>query len=718
MASRSKPPAPTPSVLGNVVAFIATSLVAGIVAAGLLVPPAAAAGLAANASIGWFKDLPAQMEAGPMSRASTVVARDGTEIASFYAQNRTPVTLDQISPHMEAALLAIEDRDFYEHGGVDLGGIARALGNNVIRPDARQGASTITQQYVNNLIIDSQVRAGEETTTIGADKGYGDKIKEIKLALSMEQELSKDQILEGYLNMVLFGGQNYGVEAAAQYYWGIPASDLSISQAAVLAGMVQSPNYYDPAANPEAATQRRNIVLDTMLTTGAITEQEHAAAAAEPIELDLNPTNSGCTAAEVAPYFCDYVENVIMRSKAFGETPEERLKTLQLGGLEITTTLDVDAQRAAEKAVNETQPRDDNPDKVSTAIVSLEPTNGDIVAMAQNTYYSTEEGNSNTTFNFSVDSWMGGAGGFQVGSTYKPLTLATWVDDGKGVEDVVDATQTKWDPDYKWKASCLDGGHKIEPGEDGEGFEIQNAESGYTRKMEADFGLYNSINTAIYAMAEDLDLCRIGEISEALGIVSGKTGEPVDTTVLSSLLGGSVDISPMTMARAYSAFANRGEMCEPRALEKVVDYTGKEYAIPGTSCERVISKDVADGVNYALNQTLIRGSGWQRGIDLPGASAAKTGTTDNSTQTWMVGYTQGLATASWVGNYELGSRSLNGLSIGGERTEGDDWVDGSTYAGGQWQEFMREVAPDYDTGKFEEPSKRVLEGRNGTDKPG
>ena len=482
--------------------------------------------------------------------------------------------------------------------------------------------------------------------------------------------------------------------------------------------MVQSPNYYDPAANPEAATERRNIVLDTMLRTGAITEQEHAAADADPIRLDLHPTNSGCSAAELAPYFCDYVQNLILQDPAFGETPEERLKTLQLGGLTITTTLDVDAQRAAEQSVNETQPRDDNPDEVSTALVSLEPSNGDIVAMAQNTYYSTEEGESNTTYNFNVDQWMGGAGGFQVGSTYKPLTLATWIDDGNGVEDVIDASQTRWPPNHRWRASCLEGGYKIEPGNNGAGFEIQNAEPGYTRSMEADFGLYNSINTAIYAMAEDLDLCHIGEISEALGIHNGKDGKPVDTTVLSSLLGGSVDISPMTMARAYSAFANRGEMCEPRALEKVVDYTGKEYDIPETSCERVISEDVADGVNYTLNQTLVRGSGWQREIGLPGASGAKTGTTDNSTQTWMIGYTKGLSTASWVGNYELGSRSLNGLSIGGERTTGDEWVDGSTFAGGQWEQFMREVARDYDTDEFEEPSDRVLEGRNGTSRPG
>ena len=709
MASRKNSDSESTSVFGNVVAFLATAVVAGIVAAGLLVPPAAAVGMASNASIGWFKSLPDEMEMGPLSRSSTVVARDGTEIATFFAQNREPVELADMSPHMQDAILAIEDRDFYEHGGVDTGGIVRAMGNNILRPSARQGASTITQQYVNNLLIDQQVRAGEQASTIGSDKGVVDKIKEIKLALSMEQEMSKDEILEGYLNIVLFGGQNYGVEAAAQYFWGIPASELDIQQSAVLAGMVQSPNYYNPQANPEASEQRRNLVLDTMLQTGSITQQQHDQAVAAPLDLDIHTSNSGCTAAETAPYFCDYVQNEFMQSEAFGATPDERLATLQRGGLTIHTTLDMNAQRAAEREVNKTQPRDNNPDNVSTALVSLEPENGHIASMAQNTFHSGAEGDSNTTYNFNVDTTMGGAGGFQVGSTYKPLTLAQWINAGKGVKATIDASRTHYPADYKWRASCLPGGVKYEPGDDGNGFEFQNAERGYERRMQVDYGLYNSINSALFAMAADLDLCDIGEISEQLGIRDGKTGEPVDTTILSSLLGGSVDIAPMTMARAFSAFANDGVMCEVRSMTKVEDFTGKTYDVPADKCERAIKQEVAQGVNYTLNQTLTRGSGWQRDIDLPGASAAKTGTTDNSTQTWMMGYTKGLSTASWVGNYELGSRSLNGLSIGG-RTGGSDtdWVDGSTYAGAQWQNYMRDVARDYDTSEFSDPPSRVL----------
>ena len=709
MASRNTSgPEPT-SVLGNIIAFIAVAVVAGVVVAGLLVPPAAAAGMAANASIGWFKSLPAEMESGPVSEASTVVAKDGTEVAKFFAQNREPVPLEEISPNMVDAIISIEDRDFYEHGGVDPWGIARAMANNLVNPGARQGASTITQQYVNNLIIDQQVRNGEETSTIGADKGVVDKVKEIKLALSMEQEKSKDEILEGYLNIVLFGGSNYGVEAAAQYYWGIPASKLSIAQSATLAGMVQSPNYYDPQVNPEASTQRRNVVLDTMVQTGAITQAEGEKASKEPMNLDVHPTSSGCSAAESAPYFCDYVENEIMQSDVYGATPDERLATLQRGGLTIQTTLDPKAQKAAEEQVNATQPKDNNPDNVSTALVSLEPSNGHIVSMAQNTNYSAAEGDSNTTYNFNVDSSMGGAGGFQVGSTFKPFTLAEWINSGKGVKASIDARKLNYPADYKWKASCLPNGYKLEPGTNGEGLTFQNATPGYNKVMDVDYGIYNSINSALYAMAADLDLCAIGEITQALGIHDGKTGDPVDTTVLSSLLGGSADISPMTMARAFSAFANDGVMCEPRAITKVTDSTGKNYDVPATDCERVIKKEVAQGVNYVLEQVIVKGSAYQRGIGLPNASAAKTGTTDNSTQTWMLGYTKGLSTASWVGNYEYGSRSLNGLNIGGKTGgSGTDWVDGATYAGAQWQNYMKAVAPSYNTAPFSDPPASVL----------
>lgn len=712
------------STLGRVIAFIATSFLAGVVVAGLVFPPAAAIGMAANGSIGWFKELPTDFQDGPLSRSSNLYARDGkTKLATFYAEKRTPVPLDKMSPHMKDAILSIEDREFYNHGGVSVGGIIRAVGNNLLKADGRQGASTITQQYVNNLIIDQDVRAGRDPSTLGSNKGYTDKIREIKLALSMEQQKTKDEILEGYLNIAMFGTGNYGVESASQYYWGIPASDLSVAQSATLAGLVQAPSHYDPAAHPETSTQRRNIVLKTMLEEGRITQQEYDEAIEEPLNLDLHPTSAGCTASEDAPYFCNYIEGKIMASDAFGATPEDRLVTLQRGGLEIVTTLDVDAQRAANDAVNETQSRDDNPESIGSSIVSVEPSNGNIVAMAQNTHYTSEEGPSNTVYNFNTDSWDGGTGGYQVGSTFKPMTLLAWVDSGRSVGEEVKGSRMSYPADHRWKASCVDGGSVFEPGNDGKGFSFQNAERGYDRDMAADYGMYNSINSALYAMASELDLCRIGELAESLGIHNGQTGEPVDTTRLSSLLGGSADnISPMTMATAYGTFANDGIRCEPRAFMSVKDYTGKEYETPAPSCERAISETDARTVNYVLEQVLVRGSGYKIPIGLPEASAGKTGTTDDSVQTWMVGYTQGLSTASWVGNY-LEWRSLNDLSIGGDTpksqtSDPDDFVDGSTYAGGQWKKFMEASAPNYNTDTFPKPPEDMTAGDGPSPRPG
>ena len=293
---------------GDFIQFIALSIIAGFLTAGILIPPTVGVGVAATSSINWFKGLPEDMSDGPLSQPSTILASDGkTELASFYSQNRTSVPLSDMSKHMQDAIISVEDRTFYEHGAVSPLGMFRAVINNFLRPGNRQGASTLTQQYVNNLLIDQAEVNGEEASTLGANKGYMDKVKEIKLAISMEQNKSKDEILEGYLNIVNLGGSNYGVEAASQYYWGIPASKLNVQQSALLAGMVQSPNQYRPDVNPELAKERRNVVLGTMYRDGKITEDEYNEAVNSELDLDLHTTDSGCSTAGNADYFCNYI---------------------------------------------------------------------------------------------------------------------------------------------------------------------------------------------------------------------------------------------------------------------------------------------------------------------------------------------------------------------------------------------------------------------------
>ncbi|MCP3425127.1 transglycosylase domain-containing protein [Rothia sp. AR01] len=710
MASSTTPPRKRGRrTLSDLTQFIALSIVAGFVTAGLLIPPTAAVGLTANASINWFKGLPDDLSEGPLSQPSVVLASDGEQIATFYSENRDEVPLDQISQNMIDAQLSIEDDDFYEHGGVDAMGIGRAILNNIVNPNSRQGASTITQQYVNNLLIDSATQSGGDPyETMGANKGLMDKVKEMKLAISMEQNKSKDEILNGYLNIVNYGGSNYGVQAAAQHYWGVDASQLNIQQSALLAGMVQSPAYYDPVANPEAATERRNTVLYTMLQNDRITQAEYDAAVASGLDLDVHDIRSGCSAAEEAPYFCDYIQNLVLQDDSFGDTPEDRQVQLTRGGLTIQTTLDMKAQRAAQEQVERTQPLESNTDRVNTSLVSVEPGTGNILSMAQNSNYAGEEGTSNTLYNYNVESALGGTAGFAPGSTFKPFTLAEWIKEGNGVNARVDARRLSYPAGTEWNASCVDGGKVVNPGANG-AWSFQNATPGYQRQMTVNEGIYNSINSALYATAEYVDLCGIGDTAEALGVTEpsqdnvGQRQRIATEQSLASLIGTS-QVTPISMANAFATFASDGMYCQPRAIESVTDRRGQAIEMPASQCNRALDEDVARGVNFVLKEVLKRGSGYERDIDLDDASAAKTGTTDNSTQTWMVGYTRGISTASWVGNADEQGRSLNNLNIGGQSR---DYVDGSSFAGTQWQRYMNTVKGDHNTDKFTDPSEKV-----------
>ncbi|MFW0154733.1 transglycosylase domain-containing protein [Rothia sp. P6271] len=697
----------TPS---DFIQFIALSVIAGFVAAGILIPPTVGMGIAATSSISWFKGLPDDLSEGSRFKASTLYASDGkTKLASFESQRRRDVPLDQISKYMKDAIVSVEDRDFYEHGAVSPLGMARAFINNLIRPNNRQGASTLTQQYVNNLLIEQAEYRGEEASTLGSNKGYIDKIKEIKLAISMEQNKSKDEILDGYLNIVNLGGTNYGVEAASYYYWGIKAKDLNLQQSALLAGMVQSPNIYRPDVNPELAKERRNTVLGTMLRDKKITEDQFNLAVSSGLDLDIHTSKTGCVTAGDAAFFCDYVTAKIYQDEAYGATPEDRQKNLYRAGYTIVSTMSVSAQKDAKAAVEQTQPSTSNVDDINASLVSVEPSNGNVVAMAQNSDYGTTDDFSASLYNYNVDYQDGGTPGFQPGSTFKPVVLAEWLKEGKGVNATIDGTSLNYPNSFPWRASCLDGG-VFHYSDTPNGFSFANAEEGFQRWGTVAFGIKNSINSFLYSMASKEDLCGIQDMAKALNMLTpkvGKSGGDVafNPRFLASLIGGSSQVSPLTMASAYATFANDGVYCTPQAIKTVEDRSGKKIKTYDKKCHQAISKEIANGVSYVLKQVLVSGSGYQRGIGLPDASAAKTGTTDYSRQTWMIGYTRGLSTASWVGSLKSGSRSLNGLSINGKRL---NYVDGATYAGAQWQTFMKEQAKNYNTDKFPLPPNEML----------
>lgn len=713
MAGSKSPLFDTATTLGKIVAFFGVSAICGVLAAGLLVPIASLAGASANASVEFFEELPDDLRQDPLSVPSTLVARDGTTLATFYEQNRQPVSIDEISEPMQKAIVAIEDERFYEHGGVDIQGTLRAAVNNIVS-SSQQGASTLTMQYVNNQLINTGVLSGlsADELTISGTKDYGDKLREMKLAISVEKEMSKDEILEGYLNIVLFSGRTYGVEAASQKFFSKPAADLTIPEAAMLAGMVQIPNVYNPLNNPELTQKRRDTVLGAMLRTGAITQEEYDEAVAIDIASMLDPqeTSSGCYASTTAPYFCEYVKHLILADPAYGETREDRENLLFRGGLTIESTLDPTAQDEATRAARETVPADDE-SNIGTSIVSVEPGSGEILAMSQNKYFSPEEGTENTVYNFNVPTELGGAGGFPGGSTMKPFTAIAWLEAGNNMWDTVDASRDYYNDSFRWTASCLSKGYTQTVNQDDGKWDVGNASQGFKRRMQVDYGLKWSINTATVQEAAKLDLCDISDAAARVGILDQdnrdeETGEPQPINPSNpSFVLGTASVTPLSQAAGFAAFANDGVYCEPRALRSVTDSEGNSFQVPEEECRDAVDPDILRNLNGTLSEIaderVARGT-----ISQP--IAGKTGTNNGASSTWFVGYTSGISTASWVGRF-TGNEVIEDEVINGVEYDFLDPYspyDSSTLAAPQWLNYMSQVIPNYEAEDFGSPDTR------------
>lgn len=705
----------TATTLGKFVAFLLVSGLCGVLTAGLLVPLAAATGSGVSRSIEYFDNLPSDFSPQKLAQASRIEASDGTLIAEIYSENRQSVKLKDVNKNMIDALLAIEDDRFYDHGGVDPKGIAAALFSNATS-DTSRGASTLTQQYVTNVLNDIKISNGE-TPTFNGSKSVLDKLQEIRLAISVEKKMSKDEILEGYLNLVQFNGRAYGVEAASQYFFGISSKDLDIPQAALLAGVVNGPSVYDPTAHPKAAKARRDIVLGRMLTTKRITKAEYDKAVATPIKLNLTPRSQGCYGAKMAPYLCQWAVYNFLADPAYGTTAADRRKLLNRGGLTIRTTIDSRLQKQAEQSINETASVENSDAGVGHALVTVEPSTGKVLAMAQNTIFGSDGGENigYSDLNFNVDANIngdpatpgGGAGGFQPGSTYKPFTFMEWLAEGHAMNEIVDGSRKTYPVgDTTFKGSCYNNGQFVMMDE----WSPQNYGNENYGNYSALYGLANSLNTVTFATAAKVDLCKIQENAAKMGIHLGNSQNGNKVTQDSSLgeqpsaLLGTANISPLTMASAYAAWNNDGKLCKNLVFSSITDASGKKYPVPTAACEQVISEDLAHGVQYALKQVMVNGSGRGRQLtNIP--AAAKTGTNDFRSQTWFIGSTKGLTTAVWLGNYQESSVSLADKKINGKK---EAELDGSGLAGGTWQSYMKVAAPLYDTGDFPMPPSNMI----------
>jgi membrane peptidoglycan carboxypeptidase len=705
------------AALWRVLGFLTVSALCGVLAASLVVPGVAAAGIAVTNSIILFNNLPSELRVDSPSQSTKVLSADGKPIATFYAENRVKVGLDRMSPYIKDAIIAIEDSRFYEHAGVDPQGILRALTSN-LTSGGRQGASTLTQQYVTNVLNESLLSADKgDQVILSGQKSIADKLREMKLSIELEKKYTKDQILEGYLNIVFFNRDAYGVEAASRHFFSTTAKDLTLPQAALLAGLVNSPSFYDPAVNPENSMERRNQVLDKMLSQAKITQAEHDAAVAAGVDLKITPGKQGCAAAEIAPYFCDYVSHLILNNPAYGVDAADREKKLYRGGLTITTTLDSRLQAAAQAQVDATAGA--NPDKWGASLVSIAPGTGKILAMAQNTVFLPAPGKFDTQLNFNVDSKdangndLNGAGGFQPGSTMKPFTFAEWLNEGRSLTAPVDASRRSYPLGFPWKSSCgkVLGAYSTQQKDAGLGAadDLQNNDEGFYRPMPVDYGLYNSINTATFAEAAQLDFCGIQKIVDAVGLHSGVDNAPVNMHQLGNLLGA-IGVAPLHLANAFATFANDGKYCSPIAIVEVTDGAGRKLPAETSACHDAVKPEVARGVNSVLQDVLKRGSGVYIDPKVQNSFpvAAKTGTSNNNGATWVVGYTSGIATASFFGDTLEGQqRPGQNVTINGKLYKS---IDGYMLAGPQWANYMLQVAGLYPAASFPPPPESMTKG--------
>jgi membrane peptidoglycan carboxypeptidase len=631
--------------------FLGVSVLAGVVLAGIAIPGAGALGLAAKGTVEGFDEIPANLKTPPLSQRTTILDSEGGLIATVYSRDRKVVPLTAISPYMQKAIIAIEDSRFYEHGAIDLKGILRAVNRNAQSGGAAQGASTLTQQYVKNVFVEE---AGDDPAKVAEaqQKSLGRKIRELKYAIQVEEELGKKKILENYLNITFFGQQAYGIESAAQRYFSKPARDLTLPESALLAGLVQSPSRYDPVNDAEEAKNRRNIVLQRMADIKDISQSEADEAKAAPIKLNVTKPKNGCiTAVSGAGFFCDYVRATFLSNPVFGKTKEARAKIWNQGGLTVRTTLDPQSQDSVNESIKDHVYQSDD---VATAVTLVQPGTGKVLAMGQSRPYGF--GTNETQINFSVDRKLGGSNfGFPTGSTFKPFVAAAALERGMPATKIYGSP---YEMEYPSPVQTCSGN----PWVNTNGERVPNESESEVGPYDLKKAMEMSVNTYFVEMIGEMGLCPLNEMTEKLRVIRAD-GKKLPESPAISL--GTEGMSPLTMANAYATFANRGTYCSPVAIESITDAHNKSLEVPKSTCERVMTEKTADTVNTLLRGVVDSGTGLSAGLN-DRDSAGKTGTTDSRYNAWYVGYTPNMAGATWVGSPGDKQVSMEDITIGGE----------------------------------------------------
>jgi len=558
-----------------------------------------------------------ELKAIDKGRSSVIFAADGSRLGYVQSDEiRTVLPWKDMTQDVRDATIAIEDRRYYEHKGVDYGAVIRAAVRNIESGKTVEGGSTITQQLVRALYIKDP------------ERNFKRKIREAKLASELEDKHSKRWILKEYLNSIPYGTVDgrtaIGIEAAAETFFSKHADDLKLHEAALLAGLPQAPSEFNPFRNPTAALERRNEVLDEMVKSGHITRAQGDEASARGLGLERGTRYT----ERREPYFFDYVEEQLIERYGVG--------VYRRGGLKIHTTIDPKLQKAGRQAINNSLYYDNDP---SSAIVSIDPHNGYIKAMASSGTYDDR------TFNLAAQ------GHRQPGSAFKTMVLTTAVREG-----VNPATTS-----YTSKPLSLN-----VPGYGP--WKVKTYGDTYGGRMNLVEATIKSDNTVYAQLDIDLGPEKVKETAKLMGITTELDGLP------SEGLGGlRLGVSPLEMANAYATLAAGGKRHRPIAIKKVIFPDGKSENIGEPVSKRVFSDGVAYEVTKILQQNVQRGTGTKANIGCP--VAGKTGTTDNFNDAWFVGYTPKLATSVWVGypNALTEMRAVHGISVAGGTFPTEIW---------------------------------------------
>jgi membrane peptidoglycan carboxypeptidase len=671
----------------RLVTFAVVSMLAGLMLAGLALPLAGTVGLTVKAAADHFEDLPDDFQSPVLPQRTSVLAADGSVIAQTWGNygNRIVVPMASINPDMPHALVAIEDSRYYQHGGIDIKGTVRAMFRDAQGSGDTQGGSTITQQYVKNvLLLEAGTDKAKQQAAIA--ETFARKITELRYAVAVAQQLSKDQILERYLNLVYFGDGTYGVQTAAQQYFSTTADKLSVTQAALLAAIVNSPTLYDPFAHPQAALARRNVVLDKMASPALNYLTPAQAAQLEKTPLGLDPTTvySGCiSAARSAAFFCNYVYTTFLNDPDYGPTGAAREALWELGGLTVHTTMDPTDQAAADTAISHrTYPTD----KVASALAEVEPGTGRIKAMAQSKPMGI--GTGETYINLAGDPAHNGAGGYQAGSSFKIFVGLAALNQGIDPSRSVDAISPLTGLGGTQVAACVNGETSIAwPGD----YAPTNDDLA-EHVVPMDQAYWWSVNTYFLILETQTGLCAPATLAQSMGVTKDDdtgTGQPLDQYASFTL--GTNLITPIEMAAAYATVAAQGIYCTPYVITGVTALSGKQYKGQTQSCKQVLNPNVANELTSMLEGVLTQPGATAQGEGLSGGhvAAGKTGTTDSSVATWFDGYTPQLATAVWTGFITPNTKAgdyMGNMTVGGTYYGGE--IFGATISAPIWQAAM------------------------------